>query len=49
MLIGDPLVAEKLEQVPGVLKELDVSAWLLFARESHTVHDPSFDIGWLQS
>jgi len=44
MSIGDPMVAEKLEQVPSILKELGVSAWLLFARESHTVHDPCFDI-----
>jgi Xaa-Pro aminopeptidase len=44
MPIGDPMVREKLEQVPGILKELGVDAWLLFARESHTTHDPCFDI-----
>lgn len=44
MPIGDPLVAEKLDQVPSILKETGFDAWLLFARESHTVHDPSFDL-----
>jgi len=42
--MGDPLVAEKLDQVPEILKELGLDAWMLFARESHTVHDPSFDL-----
>ena len=44
MSIGDPMVAEKLEQVPGILEEHNFDAWLLFARESHTVHDPCLDL-----
>ncbi|UCF66830.1 MAG: aminopeptidase P family protein [Acidobacteriota bacterium] len=44
MGVGDPMVAEKLEQVPGILDELGIDVWLLFARESHTVHDPCFDL-----
>ena len=40
----DRLIEEKLQQVPGILKELGLDAWLLFARESHAVHDPSFDL-----
>jgi Xaa-Pro aminopeptidase len=38
------MVEGKLAQVPGILAETDVDAWLLFARESHTVHDPCFDL-----
>ena len=44
MSIGDPMVAEKLGQVPGILAEHDFDAWLLFVRESHTVHDPCLDL-----
>lgn len=44
MSMGDPLIREKLDQVPSILKELDLDAWLLYARESATVHDPSFDL-----
>ncbi|HZN54108.1 MAG TPA: M24 family metallopeptidase [Candidatus Polarisedimenticolaceae bacterium] len=38
------LYHEKLGQVPGILDELGLDAWMLFARESATVHDPSFDL-----
>jgi hypothetical protein len=44
MGIGDPLIREKLEQTPAILNELDFDAWMLFARESAAVHDPSFDL-----
>ena len=44
MSIGDPLIREKLEQVPKILDELGLDAWMLFSRESATVHDPSFDL-----
>jgi Xaa-Pro aminopeptidase len=44
MTIGDPLIREKLGQVPSILEELGLDAWMLFARESATVHDPSFDL-----
>lgn len=44
MSIGDPMVAEKLAQVPAILSELGLDAWLLYARESHTLHDPCFDL-----
>ena len=41
---GDPLIREKCRQVPAILEELKLDAWMLFARESATVHDPSFDL-----
>ena len=44
MRIGDPMVAEKLGQVPELLKEHGLDAWLLFVRESHTLHDPCLDL-----
>ena len=44
MATGNALIEEKLEQVPRILEELGLDAWLLFARESATVHDPSFDL-----
>jgi Xaa-Pro aminopeptidase len=44
MSVGDPLIREKIEQVPKILDELDLDAWMLFSRESATVHDPSFDL-----
>ncbi len=44
MAKGDPMVSEKLEQVPGILREIGVDAWLLFVRESHTIHDPCLDL-----
>jgi Xaa-Pro aminopeptidase len=44
MSAGDPLIEQKLGQVPKILDELGLDAWMLFARESATVHDPSFDL-----
>jgi Xaa-Pro aminopeptidase len=44
MSIGNPLIREKIDQVPKILDELGLDAWMLFARESATVHDPSFDL-----
>ncbi len=41
---GDPIVSEKLEQVPAILRETGFDAWLLFTRESHTIHDPCMDL-----
>ena len=40
----DPLIQEKIRQVPAILEELGLDAWMLFARESASVHDPSFDL-----
>jgi Xaa-Pro aminopeptidase len=40
----DPVVAAKIEQVPGILAELGLDAWMLFVRESAGVHDPSLDL-----
>ncbi len=40
----DGMVEEKLAQVPGILQELGFDAWLLFARESHTLTDPCFEL-----
>ncbi len=44
MSIGDPIVAEKLEQVPEILAETGFDAWMLFVRESETQHDPCLDL-----
>lgn len=44
MSSGESMVREKLDQVPAILKEFGFDAWLLFARESHTLHDPCFDL-----
>ena len=44
MAMATPLIEEKLQQVPEVLVEQGIDAWLLFARESHNVHDPCFDL-----
>jgi Xaa-Pro aminopeptidase len=44
MTTVNALIEEKLAQVPHILEELGLDAWLLFARESATVHDPSFDL-----
>ena len=41
---GDPLIREKIRQVPAILEELGLDCWMLFARESASVHDPSFDL-----
>lgn len=41
---GNPMVEEKLAQVPALLLETGVDAWLLFTRESHTIHDPCLDL-----
>ncbi len=38
------MVEGKLAQVPEILKETGLDAWLLFARETHTLHDPCFDL-----
>jgi len=38
------MVEGKLAQVPAILEETGIDAWLLFARESHTIHDPCFDL-----
>jgi Xaa-Pro aminopeptidase len=44
MVNGDSMVSEKLDQVPGILRETGFDAWLLFTRESHTIHDPCLDL-----
>ncbi len=44
MTLRDPLVEEKLAQVPALLRETGVDVWLIFVRESLTVHDPSLDL-----
>ena len=36
MASGDPLVREKIEQVPAILDELGLDLWMLFSRESAT-------------
>jgi len=40
----DAMVEEKLSQVPAILAETGIDVWLLFTRESHTVHDPCLDL-----
>ncbi len=44
MAHGNPMIEEKLSQVPGILDETGIDAWMLFARETHTVPDPCFDL-----
>jgi Xaa-Pro aminopeptidase len=41
---GEPPDREKIRASPRILDELGLDAWMLFARESATVHDPSFDL-----
>src|SRR6187399_37646 len=43
-MAGDPLIREKIRQVPAILEELGLDCWMLFSRESASVHDPSFDL-----
>ncbi|MCK9458892.1 MAG: M24 family metallopeptidase [Proteobacteria bacterium] len=38
------MISAKIEQAIGILQELDVDAWMIFARESATVHDPCIDL-----
>jgi Xaa-Pro aminopeptidase len=38
------VIRSKIEQAVGILRELDLDAWMLFARESATLHDPCFDL-----
>lgn len=44
MSTGDPMVEEKLGQVPAILKETGFDAWMIFTRESHTFPDPSLEL-----
>lgn len=38
------MIGAKIEQAVGILNELDIDAWMIFTRESATVHDPSIDL-----
>jgi Xaa-Pro aminopeptidase len=38
------MISAKIEQAIGILNELDIDAWMIFARESATVHDPCIDL-----
>ncbi len=40
----NPMVEEKLAQVPAILDGTGFDAWLLFGRETGLVHDPCFDM-----
>ncbi|HEX6853151.1 MAG TPA: M24 family metallopeptidase [Candidatus Polarisedimenticolaceae bacterium] len=44
MASTDPVFLEKLAQVPQILAELNLDAWLIFVRETSAVHDPSLDV-----
>ena len=35
---------EKIEQAVKILNEKDVDMWMIFVRESSTIHDPSLDM-----
>lgn len=41
---NDRLIEEKLAQVPAILRDAGVDVWLIFVRESQTVHDPCLDL-----
>lgn len=38
------LILEKIEQTKSILNELDIDMWMIFVRESATLHDPSLDL-----
>jgi Xaa-Pro aminopeptidase len=38
------MISAKIEQAIGILDELDIDAWMIFARESSEVHDPCIDL-----
>ncbi|MBW2455580.1 MAG: aminopeptidase P family protein, partial [Deltaproteobacteria bacterium] len=40
---SESLILQKLGQVPAILKEQAIDAWLLFVRESEVLHDPTLD------
>lgn len=40
----DRVLLEKLEQATEILAELNLDAWLIFVRESSSLHDPSLDL-----
>ncbi|HZW39484.1 MAG TPA: M24 family metallopeptidase [Ignavibacteriaceae bacterium] len=40
----DKIIKEKVEQSIGILKDKNIDMWLIFARESSTVHDPMMDM-----
>ncbi len=37
------LIEQKLEQLPAILNEKAIDVWLVFVRESETLHDPTLD------
>ncbi|MBI4704652.1 MAG: aminopeptidase P family protein [Deltaproteobacteria bacterium] len=39
----DDLVRQKVEQLPAVLREKGIDVWMIFARETELLHDPSLD------
>lgn len=38
------MISAKIEQAIGILEELGIDAWMIFARESAEVHDPCIDL-----
>jgi Xaa-Pro aminopeptidase len=38
------MISAKIEQAIDILGELDIDAWMIFTRESATVHDPCIDL-----
>lgn len=38
------IVREKLDQVPGILREKNIDMWLTFVRESDTIRDPALEL-----
>ena len=38
------MIEAKIEQAIGILNELALDLWMIFARESATVHDPCLDL-----
>jgi Xaa-Pro aminopeptidase len=42
--MNNDILKEKIEQAVSILNEKNIDMWMIFVRESSTIHDPSLDI-----
>jgi Xaa-Pro aminopeptidase len=42
--MSEILIPAKIQQAVGILRELDLDLWMIFTRESASVHDPCIDL-----